>query len=107
MVEQGIYKGTSPVSWRRMYNKAGRFIQHYQIGVFVKDRQGNGLGLAGDGLGSWELTPDNVPGSCHIAGFLSNAVNRNVARPNQSTHIGAGQSGKPRCYDRIEPATSR
>jgi hypothetical protein len=38
MVEQGIYKGTAPVSWRRMYDKAARFIQHYQIGVFVKDR---------------------------------------------------------------------
>ncbi len=90
MVEQGIDKGTAPVSWRRMYDKAGRFIQHYQIGVFVKDRQGNGLGLAGDGLWRWDLTSDHVPGSYNIARFLPVVVDRNLARPNQSAHIGAG-----------------
>lgn len=70
MVEQGIHQGPAAVSWRGMNHKAGRFIHHDEIGVFVKDRQGNGLGLAGEGLRRWDFRPDKVPAPCDIAGFL-------------------------------------
>jgi hypothetical protein len=73
-----------------MNDKAGRLVQYNQIGVFVEDREGNGLSLAGGGLGRGDLRPDHVSAFCKIPGFLRAAVNGNLARPNQSADIGAG-----------------
>lgn len=105
MEEQGIDKGSRLVSWSRMNHEAGGFVQDENVGVFIEDRQGNRFRLTGDGLWGWDFRPDNVSTFGDIPGFLRQAIDRNVARPNQSADIGSGQVGESCCYDRVKATT--
>ena len=87
------------------HHKAGRLVQDYQISIFINDGKGDRLGLARDGLRWRDVSPDDVSASGDVTGLLGQAVDRDVAGPNQPTCIGAGQGGKPCRYDRIEPTT--
>jgi hypothetical protein len=41
MVKHRIYKGSTLVSRPRMNHNAGRLVQDDDVGIFVKDRQGD------------------------------------------------------------------
>ena len=101
MVEQAIDKGPGSVSCRRVNHKAGRLVQHNDIGVFMEDGKWNWFGFAGDRLRRRDFRPDSVVAPDDISGLFGQAIDSNVACPNQSAHIGAGQLREPFCYNRI------
>jgi hypothetical protein len=60
VVEQGIHKGSTLVSWPGMNYEASGFVQNNQISVFVKNRQRYRFWLTGDGFWRRDFRSDNV-----------------------------------------------
>ncbi len=65
MMQQCVDQGSGPVPRRRMYDKAGRLVQHQDALILVHNVQRDGLGLQLQGL-----RPGNVQRNAVAAGLI-------------------------------------
>ncbi len=76
-----------------MDHHPGRFADHNDVIIFMKDTEGDGFGLTGNGFWGGNTAGNDISGLNPVAGFFDFVLDLNLSFPNEIGGHGTGTAG--------------